>query len=493
MKISPLLLVLFFISSLYAMEDADLGFGQEEGAHVEDAALQGIQRIEVERDCSICTDPFNDNVTIVKTACNHIFHQQCLLQWMGHNPVCPICRRPLREEELEIIPFDRLQHLGEDGNGYILEIPAADPHVVAHAPVHAVADVPYAVRVHEIRRNLLARTQRQLGYGIMAAAGGYLADHYLLRRLPCSVRNLIHQGAGAFVSYYLLHRLGLQRRLQRLPLWGRQLGRGILGVVGGWLVNRRHDLPYDVRHVGLSVLATGGLHQIFQSLADLDERRGIFGRQGGISLARIGASCFPIAAGLGLNGNSSLSPLVRQMSLIGGVGLGVADAMRLVPVPERRVLQSALAVGVGEALSRSDLPAPVRHISRFASGVGGAYLPNTAFGAAIQRYGYRDMWRPLHTFMFSTVLGRYHRESELSLLGYAYTFYRNGWNHLLAGMGGFALGRGARFFFYSGMQALTSLGESSFGYGQDSASGGSIARISRLVFVALMSVLQRES
>jgi hypothetical protein len=482
-----LLIELLFTLPLSAMQGEERAQGfqapdeiQEVQDQEQPAEVYGMLRIEVESECSICTESFNAEELIVKTPCNHIFHQHCLLQWMEENPVCPFCRMALNEEGLEIIPFERFQQAEGEGNGYILEIPVADPHVVAHAPVHAVADVPYAARIYEVRRNLIARTQRGLGYGFMAAAGCYLADHYLLRRLPNSVRNLIHQGAGSSIVYYLLHR----SVLRRLPEWGQQLSRGILGVAGSWFLSQRHDLPHDVRQVGLSALATGGIHQIFQSVANLDER--FLAGQGRLTLA-LGASCFPIAAGLGLNGNTSLSPLVRQMSLIGGVGLGAVDAMHLIPVPERRVLQSALAVGIGEALSRIDLPAPIRHISRFTSGVGGAYLPNMVFDAINRRYGYQDMWRPIHSFMAATILGRFHRESELSLLGNGFSFYRLGWDHLGVGVAGFALGRGARFFFDGGGQALADLGERFLGSSSDSE--GRISRISRLIFASLMAAI----
>ena len=57
--------------------------------------LTEVERKEdLEDMCSICYVPFEDKKTI-KTECGHIYHKECLLQWLGSNQnqrrKCPLC------------------------------------------------------------------------------------------------------------------------------------------------------------------------------------------------------------------------------------------------------------------------------------------------------------------------------------------------------------------------------------------------------------------
>lgn len=45
-------------------------------------------------ECSICLDGFSSK-TAVKTHCNHIYHYECIIEWMGVQMTCPICRENL--------------------------------------------------------------------------------------------------------------------------------------------------------------------------------------------------------------------------------------------------------------------------------------------------------------------------------------------------------------------------------------------------------------
>ncbi|KAF5874183.1 putative ring-h2 finger protein [Botrytis fragariae] len=64
-------------------------------------------------DCSICVDPLNHrdegemNTAIVKTICNHMYHERCLEQWFVSSARgdCPYCRILLRITELPQIPI----------------------------------------------------------------------------------------------------------------------------------------------------------------------------------------------------------------------------------------------------------------------------------------------------------------------------------------------------------------------------------------------------
>ena len=48
---------------------------------------EGIEDQDV---CSICIDILEDEVEVMD--CSHIYHHDCISEWMKQNPVCPVCR-----------------------------------------------------------------------------------------------------------------------------------------------------------------------------------------------------------------------------------------------------------------------------------------------------------------------------------------------------------------------------------------------------------------
>ena len=59
--------------------------------------------------CSICLEEFEDNETISKTSCNHMFHETCLETWLNTNTKCPFCRNTLKEESNNLINIRNLE------------------------------------------------------------------------------------------------------------------------------------------------------------------------------------------------------------------------------------------------------------------------------------------------------------------------------------------------------------------------------------------------
>ncbi|CAF5138820.1 unnamed protein product, partial [Rotaria sp. Silwood1] len=43
--------------------------------------------------CPICLTEFDDQETINKLHCTHLFHPQCISTWLSENDSCPTCRR----------------------------------------------------------------------------------------------------------------------------------------------------------------------------------------------------------------------------------------------------------------------------------------------------------------------------------------------------------------------------------------------------------------
>ncbi len=48
-------------------------------------------------DCSVCAETDTKGVAKV-LPCTHVFHKQCIDQWLAIHGTCPICRAPLRRE-----------------------------------------------------------------------------------------------------------------------------------------------------------------------------------------------------------------------------------------------------------------------------------------------------------------------------------------------------------------------------------------------------------
>lgn len=42
--------------------------------------------------CTICRDSFTDGTKISELNCEHIFHPECISEWMKYKQVCPVCR-----------------------------------------------------------------------------------------------------------------------------------------------------------------------------------------------------------------------------------------------------------------------------------------------------------------------------------------------------------------------------------------------------------------
>ena len=55
--------------------------------------------------CTICLEPFIQDETVNETNCKHTYHLSCMETLLNNNiKNCPVCRRDLREEILNILP-----------------------------------------------------------------------------------------------------------------------------------------------------------------------------------------------------------------------------------------------------------------------------------------------------------------------------------------------------------------------------------------------------
>lgn len=42
--------------------------------------------------CTICSDDIENNQDIIELKCKHIFHPNCIEEWVMYKPECPVCR-----------------------------------------------------------------------------------------------------------------------------------------------------------------------------------------------------------------------------------------------------------------------------------------------------------------------------------------------------------------------------------------------------------------
>ena len=54
--------------------------------------------------CSICLDQFQQNNELIKLSCQHVFHKQCIRQWVADKCVskCPLCNKDVYSETIVI-------------------------------------------------------------------------------------------------------------------------------------------------------------------------------------------------------------------------------------------------------------------------------------------------------------------------------------------------------------------------------------------------------
>lgn len=55
--------------------------------------------VPVGESCCICLTEFEGDDKVRELICNHVFHDACLVQWLGMNITCPLCRKRLTDRQ----------------------------------------------------------------------------------------------------------------------------------------------------------------------------------------------------------------------------------------------------------------------------------------------------------------------------------------------------------------------------------------------------------
>ncbi|CAH9100735.1 unnamed protein product [Cuscuta europaea] len=78
-------------------ELARLAIDNEEDYNISNATESSIATLEKVKstekgECAICLEDMEVNEMVTRMPCDHKFHGDCIVQWLGKGHVCPLCR-----------------------------------------------------------------------------------------------------------------------------------------------------------------------------------------------------------------------------------------------------------------------------------------------------------------------------------------------------------------------------------------------------------------
>lgn len=56
-------------------------------------------------ECAICFEEYQNNQKLCQTPCSHIFHTQCLQNWLSINDKCPMCNHQNIKKSLKTVIY----------------------------------------------------------------------------------------------------------------------------------------------------------------------------------------------------------------------------------------------------------------------------------------------------------------------------------------------------------------------------------------------------
>lgn len=62
-----------------------------------ESRLRRVTCTNGDNDCIICLNEMETGSTQISLECGHLFHEECITDWLGINNTCPVCRREVRE------------------------------------------------------------------------------------------------------------------------------------------------------------------------------------------------------------------------------------------------------------------------------------------------------------------------------------------------------------------------------------------------------------
>lgn len=139
-------------------------------------------------ECAVCLCEFDDDEALrLLPACSHVFHPDCIGEWLRSHTTCPVCRANLAAAGQTPTPPDPIPAAdsGSDPDSVAIDVDA-DPISAANLP----ARLPAAQRAKSMRRAMFPRS---LSTGHSVVRRGEDCERYTLR-LPEEVRKELLRG-----------------------------------------------------------------------------------------------------------------------------------------------------------------------------------------------------------------------------------------------------------------------------------------------------------
>ena len=81
------------------MEDVKVTLTKEQFDKLFSETVQENNKQNYESECNICMDEYKLKDVVVKLGCKHLFHKDCIYNWLCNERVtCPVCRKDTRDD-----------------------------------------------------------------------------------------------------------------------------------------------------------------------------------------------------------------------------------------------------------------------------------------------------------------------------------------------------------------------------------------------------------
>jgi hypothetical protein len=69
--------------------------------------------------CPICITEFEKDQNIINLPCNkgHIFHEDCIGEWIRRDNTCPLCKAPITADSIQNPEFENIPFISRDLEG----------------------------------------------------------------------------------------------------------------------------------------------------------------------------------------------------------------------------------------------------------------------------------------------------------------------------------------------------------------------------------------
>ncbi|XP_054802650.1 E3 ubiquitin-protein ligase ATL6-like [Prosopis cineraria] len=186
-------------------------------------------------ECAVCLSEFEDSETLrLIPKCDHVFHPECIDEWLASHTTCPVCRAdlvPQPDQSVRGVPSVDPDAVDLEAQNQVVEPEPEQQHTMEAYPEPAEPEVlclNQTMRRNRTRGSRSGRTRRfprshSTGHSLVQP--GEDTERFTLR-LPVEVRNqILNRELHRSTSMVVLPREGSSRRGYRIGGDGSSRGR----------------------------------------------------------------------------------------------------------------------------------------------------------------------------------------------------------------------------------------------------------------------------